>query len=78
MWAEDPENAAGDMNKDLQGGWPQQAYEVIYGKAGFSEWIPDISKEKLVELLTTGKPTTLCLWDKDEMGDRAGDDYDNQ
>jgi hypothetical protein len=72
------DNPAADMSKDLDGGWPQQAYEVIYGKPGFSEWIADLTEERLVELLTTGKPATLVLWEKEDMGSRAKEEYDNQ
>ena len=50
------------MATDLNGGWPQHVFERVYGKFGFNEWLSDLSDERLVELLTTGKPTTLCIW----------------
>ena len=68
------------MATDLNGGWPQHVFERVYGKFGFNEWMSDLSDERLVELLTTGKPTTLCIWDQatmESMG-RAQPGYDNQ
>jgi len=59
-WAKDNQDTR--VPKDLNGGFPYKAYEIIYGKFGFNEWIADITEERLVELLTTGKPVTLGLY----------------
>jgi hypothetical protein len=72
------DNPDADISKDLNSGWPQQAYEAIYGKVEFSEYIADLTEERLIELLTTGKPASLVLWDKEDMGSRAKEEYDNQ
>jgi hypothetical protein len=69
---------ASGMTTDLNGGIPSKAYEVIYGKTSFIESIPDLTEERLVELLTTGKPTALSLLSKVTLGSRANPAYDNQ
>lgn len=66
------------MTTDLNGGIPSKAYEVIYGKTSFIESIPDLTEERLVELLTTGKPTALSLLSKVTLGSQANPAYDNQ
>jgi hypothetical protein len=42
------------------------------------EWIPDLTEERLVELLTTGKPTALTLYSREALGSMANPAYDNQ
>ncbi|KAG7528991.1 hypothetical protein FFLO_05849 [Filobasidium floriforme] len=64
MMAYAKDQPASGMTTDLNGGVPSKAYEVIYGKTSFIESIPDLTEERLVELLTTGKPTTLSLLSK--------------
>jgi hypothetical protein len=61
------------MTTDLNGGVPSKAYEVIYGKTSFIEPIPDLTEERLVELLTTGKPTALSLLSKEPASHSADD-----
>lgn len=63
---------------DLNGGFPNKAYGAIYGKTSFMEWIPNLTEERLVELLTTGKPTALTLYSKEILGQMANPAYDNQ
>jgi hypothetical protein len=69
---------AAGVATDLNGGLAVKAYEAIYGKAGFSEWIPNLTEERLIELLTTGKPTTVNLFPKDVLGSMAKPEYDDQ
>jgi hypothetical protein len=64
--------------RDLNGGRTNQAFEAIYGRTSFLEWIPNLTEERLVELLTTGKPTALSLYSKEVLGSMANPAYDNQ
>jgi hypothetical protein len=71
------DNPDAGISKDLGSGFPEPAYKAIYGKTGFSEDIEGLTEERLIELLSTGKPTTVILWAKEHMGS-ATEEYDNQ
>ncbi|KAH8079852.1 hypothetical protein HD553DRAFT_337044 [Filobasidium floriforme] len=65
------DQSASGIATDLNGGLPNKAFEAIYGKTSFVEWIPRLTEERLTELLTTGKPTALTLYSKEVLVQHA-------
>lgn len=72
------DNPASGINPDLNGGLISQAYEAIYGYSAFADYIPDLSEERVIEMLTTGRATAVVLLSQEQLGSIAKPGYDNQ